>query len=51
MIDDRATCDVCGEEFNEDRPKHEHDKNAPQPGSPANSEERENDDGEGGDES
>lgn len=24
MIDDRQTCDVCGEEFNEERPSHEH---------------------------
>ena len=24
MIDDKQTCDVCGEEFNEDRPHHEH---------------------------
>ena len=24
MIDDRQTCDVCGEEFNEERPNHEH---------------------------
>lgn len=25
MIDDKQTCDVCGEEFNEDRPHHDHD--------------------------
>lgn len=24
MIDDKQTCDVCGEEFNEDRPHHVH---------------------------
>lgn len=24
MIDDAQTCDVCGEEFNEDRPHHVH---------------------------
>lgn len=28
MIDDRETCDVCEEEFNETRPHHKHtDKN------------------------
>jgi len=24
MIDDKQTCDVCGEEFNEERPHHIH---------------------------
>lgn len=24
MIDDKQTCDVCGEEFNEERPHHNH---------------------------
>jgi hypothetical protein len=24
MIDDKQTCDVCGEEFNEERPHHVH---------------------------
>ncbi|MBI4138865.1 hypothetical protein HY479_01805 [Candidatus Uhrbacteria bacterium] len=24
MIDDKQTCDVCGEDFNEDRPHHKH---------------------------
>lgn len=26
MIDDRQTCDVCGEEFNQDRPHTKHTK-------------------------
>lgn len=25
MIDDKQTCDVCGEEFNEERPHHVHE--------------------------
>lgn len=24
MIDDKYTCDVCGEDFNEDRPHYQH---------------------------
>jgi len=30
MIDDAQTCDVCGEEFNEDRPHHVHTSPKPE---------------------
>lgn len=32
MIDDRQTCDVCGEDFNEERPHHEHVPKEKKPG-------------------
>jgi hypothetical protein len=31
MIDDKQTCDVCGEEFNEERPHHVHMEKPKQP--------------------
>lgn len=35
MIDDKQTCDVCDEEFNEERPHHEHESKKDAPKVPA----------------